>query len=280
MPSIRSANSAEEAKLPGFTFLAVLCLGLGIGVNASIFSVLNSLFLRPLPVTAPDRLVVSSAVRDSALEYLSLIPIFGDFRDRTGTLTGMTASLPTESSLDFDGLAHSAGAEAVSPDYPAVIGIRPFLGHWFQTEDEDSCVISYIALGSGSSPLTRTSSANEIRSETQWYDGRHGASRPRSSKEFICRSATGSVGTFAPLDQARHPGFDARMEDRGQPHGPHFWASGNPGSRLAKLPPKSTRSRPSSPRIETKPPSIGFWSRSVESPLPTLAEAPRQWLHC
>jgi macrolide transport system ATP-binding/permease protein len=132
----------QFAKAPGFTFLAVLCLGLGIGVNASIFSVLNSLFLRPMPVLEPDRLVVLSRGGSPLLSY----PDFRDFRDRASTLEGVAASLPTESSLDFDGLAHSAGAEAVSLNYPQVIGVRPFLGRWFQTEDEEACVISYRAL--------------------------------------------------------------------------------------------------------------------------------------
>src|ERR1035437_1434874 len=111
----------QFAKAPGFTFLAVLCLGLGIGVNTSIFSVLNSLFLRPMPVIAPDRLVVLSRGGGPLLSC----PDFRDFRDRAVTLEGMAASLPTESSLDFDGLAHFAGAEAVSVNYPQVIGVAP-----------------------------------------------------------------------------------------------------------------------------------------------------------
>ena len=54
----------QFAKAPGFAFLAVLCLGLGIGVNASIFSVLNSLYWRPLPVVAPERLVWEHSFSD------------------------------------------------------------------------------------------------------------------------------------------------------------------------------------------------------------------------
>ncbi len=60
-------------KAPGFTCLAVLCLALGIGVNTSVFSMLNYLFFRPLPVRAPDRLVVLS--RDgSPLHLLARLP--------------------------------------------------------------------------------------------------------------------------------------------------------------------------------------------------------------
>src|ERR1035437_3188522 len=139
----------QFAKAPGFTFLAVLCLGLGIGVNTSIFSVLNSLFLRPMPVIAPDRLVVLSRGGGPLLSC----PDFRDFRDRAVTLEGMAASLPTESSLDFDGLAHFAGAEAVSVNYPQVIGVRPFLAAGFRARTR-RLASSATTPGSASSPPT------------------------------------------------------------------------------------------------------------------------------
>jgi macrolide transport system ATP-binding/permease protein len=199
----------QFAKAPGFTFLAVLCLGLGIGVNASIFSVLNSLFLRPLPVAAPDRLVVLCRAGGPLLSY----PDFRDFRDRTVTLEGMAASFPTESSLDFDGLAHSAGAEAVSIDYPGVIGVRPFLGRWFQTEDEESCVISYRAWQRFFAADPNVLGKRE-RSETQWYTVVGVA-----PKEFEGIYLPLSMDLWVPLHRwtRQHPGVDARMEDRGQP---------------------------------------------------------------
>lgn len=199
----------QFSKAPGFTFLAVLCLGLGIGVNASIFSVLNSLFLRPLPVIAPDRLIVLSRAGAPLLSY----PDFRDFRDRSVTLTGMAASFPTESSLDFDGLAHNAAAEAVSLEYPSVIGVRPFLGHWFQSEDEDSCVISYRAwrrlFDADPNVLGK-----RVRSETQWYTVTGVA-----PKEFEGIYLPMSIDLWVPLHHwtQQHPGMNARFEDRAQP---------------------------------------------------------------
>ena len=124
---------------PGFTFLAVLCLALGIGVNTSIFSLFNFLYLRPLPVEAPDRLLVFSRGGSPLISY----PDYRDLRDRSQSLEGMAVSNPTESSLDFDGQSHAAAAEAVSLSYPRVIGVRPYLGRWFEREDEQTAVISF-----------------------------------------------------------------------------------------------------------------------------------------
>jgi len=196
-------------KSPGFTFLAILCLGLGIGVNASIFSVLNSLFLRPLPVAKPDQVVVLSRAAGPLLSY----PDFRDFRDRTVTLEGMAASNPTESSLDFDGVAHNAAAEAVSLDYPQVLGVRPLLGRWFQNEDEDACVISYRA-------WQRFFSADpnilgkRVRSETQWY-----TIVGVGPKEYEGIYLPMSMDLWVPLKHwmKQHPAVEARMNDRGQP---------------------------------------------------------------
>jgi predicted permease len=199
----------QFTKSPGFTFLAVLCLGLGIGANASIFSVLNSLFLRPLPVIEADRVVVLSRSTGPLLSY----PDFRDFRDRSTTLEGMAASNPTESSLDFEGVTHNAAAEAVSLDYPQVVGVRPFLGRWFQSEDEEACVISYRAwqrFFSADPNILGT----RVRSETQWYTVVGVA-----PKEFQGIYLPLSMDIWVPLRHwmKQHPGVEKRMNDRGQP---------------------------------------------------------------
>jgi macrolide transport system ATP-binding/permease protein len=199
----------QFAKSPGFTFLAVLCLGLGIGVNASIFSVFNSLFLRPLPVIAPDRVVVLNRAAGPLLSY----PDYVDFRERSTTMEGMAASNPTESSLDFDGLAHNASAEAVSVNYPEVVGVRPFLGRWFNVEDEEACVISYRTwqrFFSGDPNIL----GKRVRSETQWYNIVGVAPR-----EFEGIYLPMSMDLWVPLRHwmKQHPGVESRMNDRGQP---------------------------------------------------------------
>ncbi len=237
----------QFAKSPGFTFLAILCLGLGIGVNASIFSVLNSLFFRPLPVVAPDRLVVLNRASGPLLSY----PDFRDFRERSITLEGVAASNPTESSLDFDGIAHNAAAEAVSLEYPEVIGVRPFLGRWFQSEDEEACVISYRAwqrFFSGDPNVL----GKRVRSETQWYTVVGVA-----PKEFEGIYLPMSMDLWVPLRHwmKQHPGVEARMNDRGQPS-VFIFGRLKPGIAPRQASAEINAISTQLPHIETKPAPI------------------------
>ena len=128
-------------KSPAFTFLALLCLALGIGVNASIFSLLDSIYLRPLPVRNADRVVVLSRAGSPLFEY----PEYRALRDGNQSLEGLAVSDPEESDLSFEGNATLIGAEPVSANYADVLGAGTVMGRWFTREDEPAAVISYHA---------------------------------------------------------------------------------------------------------------------------------------
>jgi len=128
-------------KSPAFTLLALLCLALGIGVNASIFSLLDMVYLRPLPVGNADRVAVLSRSGRPLFSY----PEYRALRDRNQSLEGLAISDPEESDLSFEGNAMLIGAEPVSANYAAVLGARTVMGRWFTREDEPAAVISYHA---------------------------------------------------------------------------------------------------------------------------------------
>ena len=151
-------------KNPGFTFLAVLCLALGIGVNTSIFTVLDFTLLRPLPVMAPDQMTILSRAGNPQISY----PDYAEYRDRNQALTALAASLPTESSLDANDETHLAAAEAVSGNYSETMGLSTTLGRWFTDENEPVAVLSYGAwrkFFNGDPHVL----GRRVRSETQWY---------------------------------------------------------------------------------------------------------------
>src|SRR5215831_8510356 len=134
--AIRQVNRSR-----GFAALAVLCLGLGIGANTSIFSALNSVLFRPFPAADAERLLMLS--RGNGNGVLFSYPDFQDLQARGRLLSGLTASLPMESDLEVDGVSEFVAAEVVTANYGAVIGVAPALGRWFTSETEPVAVISH-----------------------------------------------------------------------------------------------------------------------------------------
>ena len=81
------------AKTPGFTIVAVVSIAIGVGANAAMFSLADSLLLRPLPVPRPGEVITVMAVppaeglRNPAMSYLDYV----DIRDRTRSLATLAA---------------------------------------------------------------------------------------------------------------------------------------------------------------------------------------------
>jgi predicted permease len=128
----------QMRRSPGFSLLAIVCLGLGIGVNTAIFGVVNAMLLRPMPVDDPNRLVLIARGPGEAVAYST----YRAFRDRSQLLSGVVATVPMESDLDVDGDSDIAVAEVASTNYGDVMGVRPSLGRWFIHDDEPAAVIS------------------------------------------------------------------------------------------------------------------------------------------
>jgi predicted permease len=119
-------------KNPGFTALAVLVLALGIGANTAIFSVVNSVVLKPLPYREPDRLVVAlhngtfPVSPADYLDYKRQVPAFEQLAAAQAWGGALTGAERTEV---ISGLQ-------VSPNLMPMLGVEPLLGRWF-TPDED-----------------------------------------------------------------------------------------------------------------------------------------------
>jgi putative ABC transport system permease protein len=149
---------------PGFAALAVLCLGLGIGANTAIFGVINSVMLRPMPVSEPERLIMVSRGESAPLSYAA----YRDFQVRTRVLSGLAMTIPMESDLDVDGDSDFVAAEVVSASYPQVLGVKPALGRWFVDDREPVAVISH-AVWERQFSLSPDVLGRIIRSESQSY---------------------------------------------------------------------------------------------------------------
>jgi predicted permease len=148
-------------KSPGFTAVAVLSLALGIGANTAIFSLMNAVMLRALPVQEPGRLVLFGkgtwgGIMDDLPNrswQLFSYPFYRDVQRQSQVLSGVTAmmSLPNDVRALVSGNMESEPAHArlVSGTYFSVLGVKPAAGRFF-TDDEDGtpggnpvAVISY-----------------------------------------------------------------------------------------------------------------------------------------
>ena len=127
---------------PGFTLLAVLTLGLGIGANTAIFTVVNALILRPLPYPQPDRLAfVDGTFRrpEGDTDFQLSYPEFTELQKEARSFAAI-APWTTGYGLALEGTDGAARLQAnfVGRDYFDVLGARPFLGRTFVPDDHVS----------------------------------------------------------------------------------------------------------------------------------------------
>src|SRR6476620_323892 len=111
-------------KSPAFTIVAVVSLALGIGVNTTIFSLLDAVMLRSLPVPHPEQ-IVDIATRESGGEPHRdfSYPLYVALRDHNDVLSGMIAYVDTSVGLAVGDQTERINAEFVSANYFSVLGI-------------------------------------------------------------------------------------------------------------------------------------------------------------
>ncbi|HET8923967.1 MAG TPA: ABC transporter permease [Candidatus Acidoferrum sp.] len=125
-------------KNPGFTLAAILTLGLGIGANSAIFSVVNAVLLKPLPYEHGDRLVRlrQQAPRAGLLNQPFSVAETNDYRTQSHTLDGLVEYHNMNFILLGRGEPERVETGVVSWNYFDVFGLKPLLGRSFRPEDE------------------------------------------------------------------------------------------------------------------------------------------------
>ena len=137
-------------KQPGFTLVAVITLALGIGANTAIFSLVNSILLRPLPFREPDRLVrmLQASPKLGLASWGVSQADFAAYRDQNRSFESIALYNNSETNLTGAGEPERLEITTVTADFFKVFGVNPFLGRGF-VEGEDVpgknsvCVISH-----------------------------------------------------------------------------------------------------------------------------------------
>jgi predicted permease len=157
---------------PGFTAVAVLTLGLGIGANTAIFSVVNAVLLRPLPFPRAERLVLLWATNTESgdREDVASYPDFEEWRARSRSFERMGAFTTRNVTLAGGDQTELVGGVQVTPGFFEMLGVAPVLGRTFRPEESEEgraqvAVLAYSAwqryFGGRTDAVGRTIQANE-----------------------------------------------------------------------------------------------------------------------
>jgi predicted permease len=126
---------------PLFTLVAVASLALGIGANTAIFTLMDQLMLRLLPVSKPEQLVMiwpnGPHMGSNRGDRMTSYPMYQDFQQKAQAFSDVLCQFPTPLSIGFGGQTERVDAELVSGNYFQALGVKPALGRVFSSAEDD-----------------------------------------------------------------------------------------------------------------------------------------------
>jgi len=124
-------------KSPGFAAVAVLTLALGIGANTAIFSALNTLLLRPLPVENAERLTFIVSLREGFDPFGTSFLEYTAYRDRSHSFASTGLAAERSFNLIQQGEPERVQGAAILPGYLSTLGVHPMIGRSFTPEENN-----------------------------------------------------------------------------------------------------------------------------------------------
>ena len=121
----------QLVKSPAFTLVAALTLALGIGANTAVFSAINALFIRPLPITDPESVVCGYAMREGRDPYVTSALEYNAFREQGRSFVATGIGTPRSFNLIGSGEPERLHGAAVTADYLTTLGVKLFAGRTF-----------------------------------------------------------------------------------------------------------------------------------------------------
>src|ERR1041385_7679673 len=126
---------------PLFTLVAIASLALGIGANTAIFTLIDQLILRLLPVRDPQQLVLISStgphLGNNRGSRASSYPMYQDFQQKAEAFSSVFCRFDTDASISFGGQTERVSAELVSGNFFQALGVQAALGRVFTPEQDD-----------------------------------------------------------------------------------------------------------------------------------------------
>ena len=129
-------------KKPAFAAVAIVTLGLGIGANVAVFTLVNAVLFQPLPVEEPERLM-NVYTQDSTVEIAGFtwLPTsfrnYEDLRDHNDVFSSLAFDVPVEVALSDEERPRSVAGYVTSANYFATLGVPAALGRTFTPEEDE-----------------------------------------------------------------------------------------------------------------------------------------------
>ncbi|HSM59493.1 MAG TPA: ABC transporter permease, partial [Longimicrobiales bacterium] len=204
-------------RAPAFTLVAVLSLALGIGANTAMFSLVNAVLIRQLPVRAPEELVEVYTSEEDGYPYAtSSYPDLTDLRERDDVFASVVGTRTFIGRVDLEDRPEIAFGEAVSWDYFPALGVPMELGRSFlPEEDEAPGTHPVVVLGHRTWERLFGADPGVVGSSVR-LDG-----RPYTVVGVAPEAFTGSMpvlvtGLYVPsMQTADLAGFEGQLEQRG-----------------------------------------------------------------
>jgi predicted permease len=203
-------------KNPGFSLIAILTLALGIGANTAIFTLLDKVLIRSLPVEQPQQLVVFAKDASGAPVSFSY-PMFAELRTHDQSLSGVAAYTQQPFSLSDGSRTDRVIGQIVSGNFFEVLGLRPALGRFFLPVEDHTpgshpvTVISYglwqRRFGADPAVIGKTINLNAYQYTVVGV----------TPKEFTgtTRGTVNDVYVPTMMQVQAQPGRNSKLEDRG-----------------------------------------------------------------
>lgn len=149
--SVLRSGARSLRHRPGFALVAILTLAFGIGANTAVFTLAETLLLRPLPYADPARLVMvwQAGPDDFGDEVGSSILDFQDWRRSLRKLSALAAYGSSGFNLSSGGGAEYVEGQVVSANYFETLGARPVLGRGFRVDEEEAGAPPVVVLSDG-----------------------------------------------------------------------------------------------------------------------------------
>lgn len=203
-------------RTPGLALMAVLSLGLGIGITSGLFAIVNGVLINPLPYKDSDRLVAVYTRTKRFPEFPISYPNFLDWVRDNRCFSSLAAYRTAYFVLNGMGKAERIRAEMVSSNYFALLGIDPVAGRQFASSD-DTLGSAAVALVSES--FAKSHFAGDVGALGKVLHLDDNAYRVvgvvRDDSLYGTRSAQDAVDVYVPIGQMRHPLFRNRAVEMG-----------------------------------------------------------------